>query len=76
MINKKVFLIGSRKSLLAREQTKIVIRQLKKIGFNNIKVKYILSKLPQAIRRANRRAIKKSGNILPRSQLLSRRPIH
>ena len=44
MINKKVFLIGSRKSLLAREQTKIVIRQLKKIGFNNIKVKYILSK--------------------------------
>ena len=44
MRNKKVFLIGSRKSPLAKKQTNIVIKRLKLIGIENIKVKYILSK--------------------------------
>ncbi|MBJ57483.1 MAG: hydroxymethylbilane synthase [Rickettsiales bacterium] len=44
MRNKKVFLIGSRQSPLAKEQTKIVVKKLKLIGIENIKVKYILSK--------------------------------
>ena len=44
MRNKKLFLIGSRASPLAKEQTRIFIKQLKKTGISNIKTKYILSK--------------------------------
>ena len=44
MRNKKLFLIGSRASPLAKEQTRIFIKQLKKTGICNIKTKYILSK--------------------------------
>lgn len=44
MRNKKIFLIGSRSSALAKEQTKIVIEELRRVGISNIRTNYILSK--------------------------------
>jgi hydroxymethylbilane synthase len=44
MSNKKKILIGSRKSNLAKEQTSLVLRKLKRLEIGNFLVKYILSR--------------------------------
>ena len=44
MSNKKKILIGSRKSNLAKEQTSLVLRKLKRLEVGNFLVKYILSR--------------------------------
>ncbi|RPH06271.1 MAG: hydroxymethylbilane synthase [Alphaproteobacteria bacterium TMED93] len=44
MNNKKNILIGSRKSNLAKEQTSLVLRKLKRLEVGNFLVKYILSR--------------------------------
>ncbi len=44
MNNKRKILIGSRKSNLAKEQTKLALRKFKSYGIENFSVKYIISR--------------------------------
>ena len=44
MNNKRKILIGSRKSNLAKEQTKLALRKFKSYGIENLSVKYIISR--------------------------------
>ena len=44
MNNKRKILIGSRKSNLAKEQTKLALRKFKSFGIENFSVKYIISR--------------------------------
>ena len=44
MNNKRKIFIGSRKSNLAKAQTNLVLKNLKKIGLENFIVKYIISR--------------------------------
>ena len=57
MNNKKKILIGSRKSNLAKAQTNLTLKSLKKIGVENFFVKYVTSRGDQA----SYREFKKEG---------------